>query len=51
MIRKYDNAKSYSNHQINLISLEIQYEILQELKRLNKTVKKNEAIKRTPIKK
>ena len=51
MIRNYDNTKNYGNHQIKLMDLEIQFEILQELKKLNKTLKKGEKIKRLPVEK
>jgi len=48
MVRKYDNTKRYTERDALLLQLEIQNEILQELKALNRLIKKGESIKRSP---
>ena len=48
MVRKYDNTKRYSERDAILLQLELQYEILQELKAIKKIIKKGESIKRSP---
>jgi|LGVE01.1.fsa_nt_gb hypothetical protein len=50
MIRKYDNTKRYKDKDILLLMLEMHSEILNELKLLNKTIKKWELAKRKPTK-
>lgn len=50
MYRKYDKEKRYTDRDALLHMLEINYEILKELKMINKTIKKGEQIKREPKK-
>ena len=48
MYRKYQVEKRYTDRDALLHSLEIQNEILKELKKLIKTLKKNKAIEKLP---
>lgn len=48
MVNKYEKTRRYNERDTLLISLEMQSEILQELKKLNKLIKQGETIKRLP---
>jgi hypothetical protein len=50
MYRKYNREQRYSERDAILHLLEINNEILSELIKMNKLIKKGETIKRSPVK-